>query len=371
MVANAPTRNVDTPVRELHVSAYCIPTDFPESDGTYAWTKTTLVLVELYAGDEYGIGYTYADTATAKLIQASLQDIVIGKDPMAIPGLWNAMVHSIRNLGHSGIASMAISAVDIALWDLKAKLLNVPLVTLLGQAQSSVPVYGSGGFTSYSNDQLQKQFCHWRDQGITRFKMKVGRDPQIDVDRVRAAREAIGPDNELYVDANGGYSRKLALLFAQFFAELGVSWFEEPVPSDDLEGLRLLRDHVPLGMNIAAGEYGYELPYFRQMLEADAVDVLQADASRCGGVTGFLQVGALCQSRLLPLSSHCAPSLHLPACCALPQVRHMEYFHDHVRIEHMLFDGTPNLKDGNLVPDVSAPGLGISFKQADAAQYAI
>ncbi len=353
------------------MSAYRIPTDAPESDGTYQWDTTTLIVVELSAADQHGIGYTYADPATATLIQETLFEVVRGRDPTAIPAIRAAMIHSIRNLGRPGIASMAIAAVDAALWDLKAKLLGVPLLTLLGAGQNSVPVYGSGGFTSYSNDQLQKQFVGWRDQGITRFKMKVGRDPAADVDRVRTAREAIGDDAELFVDANGGYSRKQALAFAEAFAEYKVTWFEEPVSSDDLDGLRLMRDRAPAGMAITAGEYGYDLPYFRRMLDAQAVDVLQADASRCAGISGFLQVGALCQAHELPLSSHCAPTLHLAACCALPNLRHMEYFHDHVRIEQMLFDGFPILKNGSLVPDLSRPGLGITFKRSEAARYAI
>ncbi len=266
---------------------------------------------------------------------------------------------------------MAISAVDNALWDLKAKLLGVPLARLLGAARERVPVYGSGGFTSYSEQQLRDQFRSWADQGITRFKMKVGRDPAADVERVRAARAAIGDAAELFVDANGAYSRKQALYFAEAFADYGVTWFEEPVPSADLEGLRLLRDRAPAGMDVSAGEYGYDLPYFRQMLEAGAVDVLQADATRCMGISGFLQVGALCAARLLPLSSHCAPTLHIAPGCALPSLRHLEYFHDHVRIERLLFEGMPELLDGCLAPDLSRAGLGISLKRSEAEKYAI
>src|SRR5205085_10704766 len=130
-----------------------------------------------------------------------------------------------------------------------------------------------------------------------------------------------------FVDANGAYGRKQALAFAAAFAEQNVTWFEEPVSSDDLAGLRLVRDRAPAGMDMAAGEYGYDLYYFRRMLEAGAVDVLQADATRCAGITGFLQLAPLCQARGFALSAHCAPSLHVHPCCAVLPLRHLEYFH--------------------------------------------
>jgi len=366
----AGARRVEVPVDEITVSAYHVPTDFPESDGTLAWNKTTLVLVEANAADRHGVGYTYADTGTACLIKDKLAEIVKGRDAMDVPACWAGMLHEIRNLGRPGIVSTAVSAVDAALWDLKARLLNLPLVRLLGAAHAGAPVYGSGGFTSYSIDQLQEQLGGWAAEDIPRVKMKIGTEPWKDVDRVKAAREAIGPDVQLFVDANGAYSRKEALTFAEAFSSLNVSWFEEPVSSDDLEGLRLIRDRAPAGMDITAGEYGYDLFYFRRMLEAGAVDVLQADASRCG-ITGFLKAAALCEARCLPISGHCAPALHLHVACAVTPLRHLEYFHDHVRIEQMLFDGAVKPVDGVLYPDLSRPGMGLEFKRTDAQAYAV
>jgi L-alanine-DL-glutamate epimerase-like enolase superfamily enzyme len=280
------------------------------------------------------------------------------------------MVARTRNLGRAGVVSMAISAVDVALWDLKARLLNLPLVTLLGAVRKSVPIYGSGGFTSYSDHQLQQQFSNWVEQGITCVKMKVGRDAAADVRRVGIARAAIGRNTELFVDANGAYSQKQALEQAEKFAGMNVTWFEEPVPSDDLAGLHLLRDRGPAGMDIAAGEYGYEAGYFRRMLSAGAVDVLQADATRCGGITGFLQVASLCEAHHIPLSAHTAPSVHTHLGCAASPLRHLEYFHDHVRIENMFFDGARPPVNGELSPDLSRPGMGIELKRADAQRFA-
>ena len=359
-------------IERLDVSAYSVPTDSPESDGTYAWDKTTIVIVEASAGGKRGLGYSYADVATAKLIQEMLVKVVKGRDAMNVPGCWLAMVESIRNLGRPGIASMAIAAVDAALWDLKARLLDVSLVTLLGAVRDAAPIYGSGGFTSYSREQLQRQLGGWVERGIPRVKMKIGTHPDADPTRVAEAREAIGPDTQLFVDANGAYSRKEALALAEIFAvESGVTWFEEPVSSDDLDGLRLIRDRAPVGMDIAAGEYGYDLWYFRHMLEAGAVDVLQADATRCAGITGFMRVGALVESRSMQLSSHCGPALHVHPCCAINNFRHMEYFHDHVRIERMFFDGVLTPVHGELRPDLSRPGMGLEFKSKDAEQYAV
>jgi len=322
------------------------------------------------AGGRQGLGYTYADSAAATLIRDTLSKVVIGTDCFAPMAAYMAMWRRVRNLGRPGICSMAISAVDCALWDLKARLLDLPLVTLLGQVRESVPIYGSGGFTSYTNEQLTKQFSGWVDQGITQVKMKVGRDAKHDVERVRVAREAIGSQADLFTDANGAYSRKQALAQAEKFSQYGVKWFEEPVSSDDLAGLRLIRDRAPVGMDIAAGEYGYDIFYFHRMLEAGAVDVQQADITRCGGVTAFLQVAALCQAHNVPLSAHTAPALHTHVCCAVEPFLNLEYFHDHVRIENMFFDGLPRLQNGALHPELTRPGLGLELKTADAKKFA-
>lgn len=359
------------PLERLTVSAYRVPTDLPESDGTLEWDSTTLVLVEARAAGQHGLGYTYSSQSAGVLIREKLIQIALETDCLDVTGTWEKMIRAIRNLGRPGISSSAVAAVDVALWDLKSRILGLPLVKLLGQVHASMPVYGSGGFTSYSLKQLTSQLSGWASEGISRVKMKIGRNPDEDRARVCAAREAIGPRTELFVDANGAYDRKQALAQAQAFSSNDVSWFEEPVSSDDLEGLRLIRDRAPAGMEIAAGEYGYEALYFRRMLEAGAVDVIQPDATRCAGITGFLQVSALSQAFGIPLSAHTAPSLHLPLCCASARARHLEYFHDHVRIERSLFEGSPSPINGQLHPDLSRPGLGLEFKHSDGKRYEV
>ena len=353
----------------LEVSAYTVPTETPEADGTLAWNETTLVLVRVSACGASGLGYSFADIATANVIDAHLKGTVIGGNCLNISELWCAMVRAIRNLGRPGICSMAISAVDNALWDLKARLLHISVADLLGRAHQSIAAYGSGGFTSYSDAQLKRQLRGWIDAGLTTVKMKIGSDPASDVARVQSARDAIGPDAELFVDANGAYDRKQALAKAAAFADLGVSWFEEPVSSDDLAGLRLIRERAPAGMRIAAGEYGYDSFYFRRMLEANAVDVLQADATRCAGITGFLAAGNLCASFSTPFSAHTAPSLHAHAACALPSAINVEYFFDHYRIEQMFFDGALVPSGGMLRPDSTRLGFGLECKLRDMGEY--
>ncbi|MCQ8240636.1 enolase C-terminal domain-like protein [Rhizosaccharibacter radicis] len=361
---------LDAPVVSIKARSFTIPTDRPEADGTLSWSSTTLVLVEAEAADRTGIGYTYADAALLPLINNKLAGAIRGQDAFDPQRAWRIMQGAVRNLGADGLAATAISAVDAALWDLKAKLLDVPLATLLGRFRSAIPVYGSGGFTSYPDEVLRDQLAAWVERdGCRAVKMKIGSEPDRDPERVRAAKDAIG-GAALFVDANGGFGRKQAVTMGERFADQGVAWFEEPVSSDDLDGLRFVRDHLPASMEVAAGEYGYRAGYFARMLGAGAVDVLQADISRCGGVTGFMLVAALCEAEQIDLSCHCAPALHLHAGCAAPRLRHLEWFHDHVRIEQMLFDGAPVARNGVIAPDLSRPGHGISFKEADARPFA-
>jgi L-alanine-DL-glutamate epimerase-like enolase superfamily enzyme len=361
------------PVERIEAAAYDIPTDRPESDGTLEWTSTVVVVVQAHAGGRTGVGYTYGSAGCVDVIGSTLGGEVCGGDALQVGKAWASMVHSVRNVGWPGVAAEAISAVDIALWDLKAKLLELPLVVALDAVHDATPIYGSGGFCSYSDRELAEQLTGWVDAGIPRVKMKTGREPARDPQRLTAARKAIGDDVELFVDANGAFGRKEALAWAATYAgEYGVRWFEEPVSSDDLAGLRLVRDRAPGGLEVAAGEYGYRPAYFRRMLEAQAVDCLQADVTRCGGITGFLKVAGLCDSHGIDLSAHCAPQVSAQACTAVWHLRHLEYFHDHNRIERLLFDGVLEPEPGGrLRPDRSRPGLGLELKPADVEQWRV
>lgn len=359
-------------IERLDVSTYTVPTEAPECDGTLRWDQTTVVVVEPVAGGVRGLGFTYGSRASATVVTDVLSDVVAGRDAFDVTGCWKAMVDAIRNVGRAGVASMAIAAVDTSLWDLKARLLDLPLARVLGMTRPAVPVYGSGGFTSMTEGDLTGQLGRWvHHDNIGRVKMKVGTDwgraPDQDVRRVAAVRAAIGDDADLMVDANGAYTAKQAVRLARSFASESVSWLEEPVSSDDLAGLRTVRELVDL--DVAAGEYGYDLAYFERMAGAGSVDVLQVDVSRCAGITELLRAAAVAAAHGLDVSGHCAQSLHAHPACAIPNLRHLEYFADHARVDRVLFDGVLDPGGGMLEPDLSRPGMGLELKQLDAEPY--
>ena len=362
----------EAPILSGRVTALRIPTDNPEeSDGTAVWDSTGVLIVELTAANRTGLGFSYTTTPAALAAKDLIEKAVLGKSAFDIPAIHSALDIQVRNWGRPGLVSTAISAVDTCIWDLKARLLNRPLLTILGKVRDEIPAYGSGGFTSYTEKQLLEQLTGWAAEGLRSVKMKIGRDPSQDVARVASVQNALRGSSQLYVDANGAYTRKQALQKAREFAGLGVVWFEEPVTSDDRVGLHLLVEHAPPLMNIAAGEYCYVLDDARLLLEAQAVDVLQADVTRCGGVTNFLKIGHLCETSHFPLSAHTSPSVHATLCCALVSAINVEYFHDHARIEQMILDGALRPVNGNLRPDGSRAGLGLEFKRADAEKFQV
>ncbi len=366
----------DAVVDSLRTTVCTVPTDAPESDGTAEWSSTTMVVVRARSGETVGTGWTYGPAACANVVDDLLTEVVVGRPAMSVPGAWLAMVRAVRNATRPGVAGYAVSAVDVALWDLKARLLGTSVADLMGRAHDSVPVYGSGGFTSYDDDRLTHQLRHWVvEQQIPRVKIKIGRpggaDHQRDVERMLLCRRAIGPDAELFVDANGAYAAKQAVrcLRDAEAAGAGVTWFEEPVSSDDLEGLRHVRGQVDA--DVAAGEYGSDVHYFRRMCQAGAVDCLQVDATRCGGYTAWLRAAAVAAGFGLEVSGHCAPNLHAHVAVATPNLRHLEWFHDHVRIEGMLMDGALDPHGGAVVPDPARVGHGLTFDDEAAEPFLV
>ena len=352
-------------IDDIDVMVFRIPLDAPESDGTLTWSDTTVVVVEARAEGERGLGFTYAPVATANLVREHLAPVVCGAAPDP-PARWEAMVRAVRNFGRPGLCSYAIAAVDTALWDLHARLLDRPLACALGLVRTDVPIYGSGGFTSFTSAELADQFAGWvDDDGLPRVKMKIGTswgtEELRDLERVEFARKVIGGAAELFVDANGAYAVKQAIRLARRFRDFGVTWFEEPVSSDDLDGLHAIQERVDI--EVAAGEYGYDLVYFERMLDARAVDCLQADVSRCAGITEWLRIAAVAAAHGIEISGHCAPSLHAHPACAVSNLRHVEYFADHVRADALLFEGVLEPQPGGVLrPDLSRPGCGLSLR---------
>ena len=359
-------------IEHIGAAVYVIPTDAPEADGTLVWTKTTLILVAVTAGGMQGIGWTYGAAAAGSVVADVLADTVIGRSAFDIPGAAEAMARAVRNIGREGVAATAISAVDVALWDLKARILGLPVTGLLGRAREQVPVYGSGGFTSYDEQQTRDQLSKWVEEDrIPRVKIKIGeawgRNEHRDLERAALAREVIGPNAELYVDANGAYTTGQAVRVGRQLADADVSWFEEPVSSQDLAGLAAVRQQVL--PDVAAGEYSWSLADSAALIAAGAVDCLQLDVTRCGGISEFLRAAALAAAHSTQVSAHCAPNLHAHVGAAVPNLRHVEYFHDHQRIEQLLFDGALDPHGGVLTPDPGQPGLGLELRAADAEQY--
>lgn len=361
-------------VVELDAAAYTIPTDAPEADGTLAWDSTTMVLVQAHTADEVGTGWTYAPAACVPVVTDLLAPLVIGQSEIDVPGVHEKMVRALRNAGRPGVAGCALSAVDLALWDLKARLLALPLHRLLGAVHERVPIYGSGGFTTYNRTRLEDQLQHWvHDQRIPRVKIKIaeswGTEIERDLRRITQTRELIGDATELFVDANGGYTRKQAIRMMETAADADVRWLEEPVSSDDLDGLHQVREAVRA--DVAAGEYGYTPHYFRQMCAAGAVDCLQADVTRCGGISDWIRVAAMAATFGLDVSAHCAPHLHVHAATAIPNILHLEWFHDHVRIETTFFDGALDPSGGTLRPRDDCPGHGLTPKCEDLEPFRV
>ena len=368
------TVNGDPTVESVSAAVYTFPTDQPEADGTLAWSSTTMIIAEVRGGGQVGRGYTYASGACLPLIESELAGAVTGRAVLDVNGAFEAMVRTTRNLGRPGLVSCAISAVDTALWDLKGRLLDTPVCRLLGIVHDAVPIYGSGGFTTYDETTARAQLRKWvQEWDIPRVKIKIGEswghDTDRDLARIAFARNVIGPDTELFVDANGGYTRKQAVRVARSMREFGVSWFEEPVSSDDLVGLREVRDQTTV--DVAAGEYGFDLVYFARMVAAQSVDCLQIDVTRCGGITEWVRAAAVAAAAGLQVSGHCAPNLHAQVAASVPNLRHLEYFHDHVRIEDLIFDGALDPQGGVLRPDQGRPGLGLEFIEEAAEPYRV
>jgi L-alanine-DL-glutamate epimerase-like enolase superfamily enzyme len=358
--------SVAAPIERVQTAAYSFPTPSPEADGTLSWDSTAVVTVTVEAGGQVGLGWTYSSPAAAAVVEHHLASAISGIDACDVQASWEAMHRACRNLGTRGLVMQAISAVDIACWDLKARLLGVSLTRLFGRCRDEVPIYGSGGFTTMTDQQLDEQVQWWHSVGATAGKIKIGEawgtNVARDLARVVRLRELGGEKFEIMVDANGAYSAAQARRVGAQLDALGVTWFEEPVSSDDPAGLAVVRD--ALRCDVTAGEYVADIADVVSLLPV--VDCLQLDATRCGGYTGWLRGAALALAHNLQVSAHCSPALHAHVAGAVPNLRHVEWFADHVRLEEKLVDGGPATRAGVLHSDPGRPGHGMTLRSSAA-----
>ena len=260
-----------------------------------------------------GLGIGQSSPGVREVIEKTFKELLIGKDPFNIEELWDLMFWKIRGYGRKGVAFCALSAIDIGLWDLKSKALGLPLFKLLGAFRESVPVYGSGGWTNFSESELLSEMTSYVEQGIPRVKMKVGKNfgqsEREDIERLAAVRKEVGDDVAIYVDANNGYFPKQAIYMAKEFEDFQVGWFEEPTLADDPRGLAKISNATTIP--IATGEHEYTKYGFRELMQAEGVDIVQPDVGRVGGVTEWMKVAHMAHGFNLPVAPHAVLLVHL------------------------------------------------------------
>lgn len=320
-----------------------------------------------------GLGVGQASPGVRDVIDSALRHILIGQDPMNIEKLWSDMFWAVRGYGRRGLAFLAVSAVDIGLWDLKAKALGMPLYKLLGPYREAVPVYGSGGWTNYTVDELVAEMEGYVDQGIPRIKMKVGKDfgsaEREDIERVAAVRSAVGHDVALYIDANNGYYTKQAIYMAREFEEYQVGWYEEPVLADDIPGLAEIRRATTIPL--ASGEMEYTKYGFRDLITGGGADIVQPDVVRVGGVTEWMKVAHMAEAFNLQVAPHMAQLVHMHVCCAIPNLKAMEYANMYLAADEVWYTEFPTQKDGFLTPYHDKPGLGLELDPYSVEKWSV
>lgn len=302
-----------------------------------------------------------------------LKGSLIGEDPMNIERIWFRMFWLVRGFGRKGVALSAISAIDTALWDLKAKALNLPLYKLLGSFTDAVPVYGSGGWTNLSEKELVKEQVGWVERGFKGIKIKVGKDfgsaEKEDVRRLAAVRKAVGDDIAIYIDANNGYYAKQAIALAPRFEEYNVGFFEEPVIADDIEGLAAVSRETKIP--VATGEHEYTKYGFKELLVRGAADILQPDVGRVGGVSEWMKVAHMAHGFNLPVANHSLHLISLHLACATPNFFIFEYLGMMEEADKFFYTEIPMPKDGMLSPFPDKPGLGLELKPDVIAKYQV
>jgi L-alanine-DL-glutamate epimerase-like enolase superfamily enzyme len=310
-----------------------------------------------------GIGVTYHEVggeATRELIARNITPKLIGRDPLETEAIWQEFFHYLRGVGRKGLMYCALSAVDIALWDLKGKIVDLPLYRLLGGNRTKVPVYASGGWTSYTDEELVAEMQGMVARGFKTIKCKVGfeggQNIRRDAERIRKVREAVGPDIQLLVDANNSFDAATAIQLANRIREFDITFFEEPVFADDIAGLARFKRGTDIPL--ATGEHEYTKFGVRDLVANEAADIVQVDGARAGGYTEMLKCAAITQAWNLKFAPHAMENIHLQLVAALPNALFLERLLMFEELTAKVFDNAPVPVDGFMhVPDL--PGLGL------------
>jgi len=357
-----------------HVTTHLLrtPADNPLVVGLPAPTDTR-EFVTLELGTDQGlvgIGLTFFGGALTGALRAAvdgLARLVVGDDPTQTEAIAAKLRRAAGSSGPGGIFTLALSAIDIACWDLKGKALGRSVCALLGGLRERVPTYASGALMRpHPIDYLAKAGPRLRDLGFRQMKMQCGSEPSIaaSVERVRVMREAIGPDVDLMCDINQLWSVDHAIEVGRRIEPHHLFWLEDPTAHDDYPGLA--RIAAALTTPIAAGEYHYGITPFRHLLEARAIDIPMIDLLRVGGITQWMKVAGMAEAFNLPVVSHLVPEIHVHLVAAAPNGLTVEYMPWTLQ----LFEETPKLERGQLVVPAK-PGLGLAFDQATVKRYQI
>ncbi len=349
-------------------------TMFPSLSGAKGWDELFVHVSTDEGIDGFAPGGRGASVDSIRaVIEKGLKEALINEDPFDIEYLWNRMFWLVRGYGRKGVAFCAISAVDIALWDLKAKALGLPLYKLLGPYTNSVPIYGSGGWTNLSEKELVEEQLSYVERGIPRIKMKVGKDfgnaEEEDIRRLAVVRKAVGDDVEIYIDANNGYYAKQAIRMAQQFEEYDVKWFEEPVLADDIDGLAMVSKSI--NIPVATGEHEYTKFGFKELISRGGADIVQPDVGRIGGVTEWMKVAHLAHSYNLPVAPHAAQLVHLHLACATPNLKVVEYLGILEVGDKFFYTDFPEPENGMWSPYPDRPGLGLELNTEVVKKYKV
>jgi len=356
-------------ITNIDVSTMDVPNG-PPVNAFYAGSSYVIARIQTDEGIE-GLGYTMLMGGMgASSVRAYLEDnivpLVIGRDPLQIGAIWADMYENDRGLRKKGIPVYAMSAIDIGLWDILGKSVDRPVWHLLGAHKDKIPVYGSGGFLSYTVDQLVEEAEGFRKQGVGHYKFKLGRpDVKENIERVRQVREALGDGMEILVDANQRWDVATNIRVANAIADYDIFWYEEPVLADNINQCAEVAAAIPIP--VATGENEYTRYGFRDLIDACAAEYLNPDIHRCGGFTETMRIAHLAAAYDVKVAPHLVPELHVSVLAAIPNGALVEVL---AGSPENLWEQPVEIVDGHLLPP-DRPGHGMAFSAEAIRDYTV